>query len=182
MVTIPEWKPGSWDPTTQLCPEVNVGCVCDLDPHASAVCSIVSQRPSFLHHGHSSLNLLSRTQCHSAHQEMWESQTLPRLLLYALEFSGFPRKNSARWKLGEGSLAQSRLQAFWLYPNRSRLFPLGKILVRNVPCVSVFKSGLSTDFFDDSISFAHFDLVFEAMLSGPSTHDCHKGAIVVLVL
>lgn len=154
----------------------------DLDLHASTVCSIVSQSPSFLHHGHSSLNLLSRTQCHRAHQDMWESRTLPRLLLYALESSGFPGMNSARWKLGEGSLAQSRLQPSWLHPNPFRLFPLGKILVRNVPCVNVFKSGLSTDFFDGSISCAHFDLVFEVMLSGPSPHDCHKGAIVVMVL
>lgn len=164
------------------CVLVSMWATFDLNSHASAVCSIVSQCPSFLHHGHSSLNLLSRTQCHRAHQEIWDSRTLPRLLLYALESSGFPRKTSARWKLGEGSLAQSRLQAFWLHPNRSRLFPLGKIRVRNVPCVSVFKPGLSTDFFDDSIRCAHFDLVFEAMLSGPSAHECHKGAIVALVL
>lgn len=153
----------------------------DLDPHASAVCSIVSWSPSFLHHGHSSLNLLSRTQCLRAHQEMWESRTLPRLLLYALESPGFLGMNSARWKLVEGSLAQSRLQSSWLHPNSSRPFPLGKILVRNVRCVSVFKSGLSTNFFDGSISCAHFDLVFEVMLSGPSAHDCHKGATVVMV-
>lgn len=53
--------------------------------------------------------------------------------------------------------------------------------MRNAPCVSVFKSGLSTGFFDGSISCAQFDLVFEAMLSGPSAHDSYKAAIVVLV-
>ena len=44
-----------------------------------------------------------------------------------------------------------------------------------------FKSGLLTDFFDGSISCAHFDLAFEAMLSRPSAHDSYKAAIVVMI-
>lgn len=47
--------------------------------------------------------------------------------------------------------------------------------------MSVFKSGLSTDFFDGSISCAQFDLLFEATLSGSSAHDSYKAAIVVMV-
>lgn len=74
-----------------------------------------------------------------------------------------PRSQRGQTQRDEGQPGTKQTAVFLAVSHSlfQAIFPLGKALERNVQCVSVFKSELSTNFFDGSISYAYFDLAFE---------------------